>query len=1062
MAQTPGKPKYKAFISYRHDRTKPFAARLELALKRYAKPLFAPPFKIFRDENHLVPGNDLPSLIYDALADSEYFILLASPESAKSPWVQDEIEYWCGDLNCADSLVIVLLDGDIGVSSDEKTIDWENTNALPETLRPFLKKVPLYVDLRWARTEADFHLAHADFLRAVNTISARIRNIDPNELLGIEVREHKRNIIRRNLAIAVLSFLTITTSLAAMYAWNRHQLATERLQSSLHTAQNIDVLIHDDLERVAGADVIRYKLLENTNTLLKKLGARGNADTTETEAIHLAQQGLITLSHEGPAAARPQFEKAAQMIRGLIDKGNNDPYLKGHLEVIMTHLGDVEVDLGALESAKTIFGQVLESRKERLKRRPSQMALRKVAISHDRIAEVSLRLGDSTDAVTHQNKAITLGRQALDMDQTDAESIRLMAILLLHLGDIEKKTGVSATYMRHYDESGRMLQGLLEQSPFDATVKEDIAVVLERKETEPSLLKSLELRTELSEMEPGNIDWQINCAIAHAQLADFYFEKSNNRTAEHHLRACTKALSTAEQLDNAAPGQKRLIAETLDRVADLMLRTGTQPNEQLKQSLAIKMQLLKQMPKDTVVEHGVAATMIKMADAAASIGDDIQQKKWLDSALQHLTGLRERSPERLDFVRDLATVHDRLADCGNSVEHREKSLTLRQLVAEKQPKNPDAQYELSRSEQELAAILAKTNPKRTAILYSQAESRLNNLLNREMPNPIHLEAMAVLRLRQGDMVPSDRAEEALKLYLRASELFKRVVNNDDPASLIRLATITQRLAEACQRIGDGSLSRRYYNDAAATLANAIHINPYMSGVWERQGEIALAQSRFSDEPSTGKNQTGFLQTFLSESAWQMKETAPRLSWVDTRVDVLAALGNLHIANKTYADAAATVEKILALRQQIISGHVQPRPSEERIALEQVAVFGGLDMVSRLEQQGGEKNAALEALEKRTALARKLAHTPNTDAAWKKRELQAAVDYFNLAHVFKRKDRSPVAARQILLSVADVESDPSLKNDPILEQVKPRLTMLEEIAAPDVITQTSAITVIDEK
>ncbi len=73
------------------------------------------------------------------------------------------------------------------------------------------------------------------------------------------------------------------------------------------------------------------------------------------------------------------------------------------------------------------------------------------------------------------------------MVKTDAESIRLVAILLFHPGDIEKKTGGSAEYMRHYDESGRMLQGLLEQSPFDTTVKKNIAVVLERKGTEPSL-----------------------------------------------------------------------------------------------------------------------------------------------------------------------------------------------------------------------------------------------------------------------------------------------------------------------------------------------------------------------------------------------------------------------------------------------------------------------------------------------------------------------------------------------------------------------------------------------
>src|ERR1700724_89592 len=73
---------YKAFISYKHHVSTSFALRLEQVLKAYAKPLLARPIRIFRDEKHLAPGVDLPKLIVDALDESEFLILLASPEAA--------------------------------------------------------------------------------------------------------------------------------------------------------------------------------------------------------------------------------------------------------------------------------------------------------------------------------------------------------------------------------------------------------------------------------------------------------------------------------------------------------------------------------------------------------------------------------------------------------------------------------------------------------------------------------------------------------------------------------------------------------------------------------------------------------------------------------------------------------------------------------------------------------------------------------------------------------------------------------------------------------------------
>ena len=209
---------YKAFISYKHHINTQFAIQLESDLKRYAKPLLKPPIKIFRDEKHLAPGVDLPELIRNALNDSEYFLVLASQEAAESSWVQDEILHWCKTLRRTEKLIIVLVKDKIEVDSESKTIDWNNTNALPTILKEQISSVPLYVDLSWIKTSSDQSTENPDYKKAINSLVARFRNLDPNDMLGEEVRQHKKTRTLIFSAVTALVVFAIAAIIGAYFA----------------------------------------------------------------------------------------------------------------------------------------------------------------------------------------------------------------------------------------------------------------------------------------------------------------------------------------------------------------------------------------------------------------------------------------------------------------------------------------------------------------------------------------------------------------------------------------------------------------------------------------------------------------------------------------------------------------------------------------------------------------------------------------------------------------------------------------------------------------------------
>jgi hypothetical protein len=94
--------KYWAFISYSF-KDADVAKRLHKQMETYRMPrdLVGRPgrdgpvpkrlFPVFRDRDELPLASDLGSTIEDALRASRYLVVLCSPNSAKSHWVNEEI-----------------------------------------------------------------------------------------------------------------------------------------------------------------------------------------------------------------------------------------------------------------------------------------------------------------------------------------------------------------------------------------------------------------------------------------------------------------------------------------------------------------------------------------------------------------------------------------------------------------------------------------------------------------------------------------------------------------------------------------------------------------------------------------------------------------------------------------------------------------------------------------------------------------------------------------------------------------------------------------------------------
>ena len=220
---------YKAFISYSHAADGKLAPALQTGLHRFAKPWYRlRAMRTFRDETTLATSPELWSSIESALRQSEYFLFLASPEAAQSYWVRKEFAFWVSQ-RPKERMLIVLTDGELIWDRDARDFDWTKTTAVPQGVAHGFRDEPLYLDLRWARTEEHLSLSNPTFRSAVADVASTLLGRAKDELIGEDVRRHLQTRRIAWSAVSSLVVLTASSIIAAIIAV-QNQREAERQQ----------------------------------------------------------------------------------------------------------------------------------------------------------------------------------------------------------------------------------------------------------------------------------------------------------------------------------------------------------------------------------------------------------------------------------------------------------------------------------------------------------------------------------------------------------------------------------------------------------------------------------------------------------------------------------------------------------------------------------------------------------------------------------------------------------------------------------------------------------------
>lgn len=246
--------KYDAFISYRHTdlfvakklhrKLETFHVPRAIAKKSGKKNIK----RVFRDQEELPVGSDLGNNIEKALAESEFLIVICTPRTLESDWVQKEIETFIR-LHDREHVLAVLAEGEPQESFPKQLLEDENGDAVE----------PLAADIR-GKTKAQIN---KKMKTEIMRLAAPLLHCSYDDLRQRHRERHIRKMVSVTTVAAVfaLAFAAYSTHNARVIRMNYE----EKLKSQSKYLSETSLALLKDGDRRAAALVALEALPSEEN-----------------------------------------------------------------------------------------------------------------------------------------------------------------------------------------------------------------------------------------------------------------------------------------------------------------------------------------------------------------------------------------------------------------------------------------------------------------------------------------------------------------------------------------------------------------------------------------------------------------------------------------------------------------------------------------------------------------------------------------------------------------------------------------------------------------------------
>ena len=520
--------RYRAFISYSHQ-DKSWADWLHKALETYRIPSRLVGMQtaagtvprrlvpIFRDRDELASATDLGSKVNEALGQSANLIVICSPRSAASRWVNEEVLAF-KRLGRSERVFCLIVDGE------------PNASALPgreseECFAPALR-YRLGPDNALSNEHTEPIAADARPGRDGKT-NARLKLIAGMLELAydkLKQREQQRRQRRMAVITALAVVITAVTTSLAVVAIRAQRIAEhERSQAEgligfmlghLHTkleaANRLDILDDvagkamdyfgslDESEVTDDSLAQRAKALQLIGRVREEQGKLDDANHAFNDASQLMKQlvarqphnaewqialadsyswlGMVAWDRGDMPSALSQFRMAAPLVEGVVKAHPENLDWFKHLGWLHNNIGHVLEANGQLTEARKEYGVVLDIYRTLVQSVPTDRRYRsELGHAYGNLAGITYALGALPDALDNASQALAVWQSLAQQDPTDMSVQMYLARAIVMQGKVLQTRGDAAGATAAFETALGIGKRLLAANPTSTESISDVA-----------------------------------------------------------------------------------------------------------------------------------------------------------------------------------------------------------------------------------------------------------------------------------------------------------------------------------------------------------------------------------------------------------------------------------------------------------------------------------------------------------------------------------------------------------------------------------------------------------
>jgi tetratricopeptide (TPR) repeat protein len=613
--------RYKAFISYSWA-DKEWGAWVHRALETFRPPKGVADGQslhpIFRDREEEAAGRGIGAAIEEALDQSEFLIVLCSPNSAKSQWVSREIA-WFKTRRDPDRILALIVGGEPGDAA-ENCFPKALTHKIGADLQPTeeLEDAPLAAD---ARKEGDGKR------RAKLKLAAAMLGVGLDDLVR---RDERRRQVRRRWVTGAafglagvlggLSIFAFTQRDAAILARNDAvkarddaegliELILTDLKSDLegfgtlksvtqignraisyYEGQDVKALTPDQLGRRARVLLMLGEADNKRGDLTAALARYETAAATTKEQLARDPEspqrifdhaqsifwvGYIAWQRGDREMAKKQFTEYHDFAQRLVAKEPANEDWQAELDYAYSNLGTLALDAGDAAEAEAWFRKSLKIALAKLLAAPGDVeSVAAAGQSYAWLADALHRQGKFQEARNARIEEFEVyqiepdGGRNLNLMRLKGASLYRRSQVELAVGDLSQATILAA-------EAANIFQILHAADPESADIAEQLsranssygeclALAGRYSEAEAALQIAIDVARRFAKLDPDVVRWEgTNLAQAYLALART-FSRTGRTSEAGELYDLIRTSLAATALDsNADPVIRRRYAESL-------------------------------------------------------------------------------------------------------------------------------------------------------------------------------------------------------------------------------------------------------------------------------------------------------------------------------------------------------------------------------------------------------------------------------------------------------------------------------------------------------------------